>query len=142
MIFSEHKFDPDYIAGLVKSRETGLKQNRGVSDLLGFGLGVVVQRLAKSPSRYLDYGPYWWASKDVLRDQGYAVGDQTDPLVAREYKGDSPVGTLIAADEFRSQYLATQMVGANQHLLNAQDGEWYVLFDPDMEGRLTFNNPK
>lgn len=139
MLFTEHKFSPDYIAGLVIERSENLKKNTGESDLLGFGLKVIYQRLSKSPLRYLDYGPYWWALKDLLRDNGYYVGDQTDPLVSREYRGADALGTLISADEFRTDYLATQMIGANKYILKRYEPEWYVLFDADFEGRIVTN---
>lgn len=142
MLFTEHKFPADHIAQAVAQRKAGLKANKGLSDLLGFGLGVVAQRLAKSPQRYVDYGPYWWALKQVMRDNGYLMGDQSDPLVANEYRGVDAVSTLIAADEFRSQHLASQMVGGNKFLLIAADPDWYVLFDQDMEGRVGFTYKK
>jgi hypothetical protein len=136
MLFTEHKFSADHIAQVVAQRRQGLKANRGLSDLLGFGLEVVAKRLSASPHRYVDYGPYWWALKQVMREGGYLMGDQSDPLVANEYRGVDAVSTLIAADEFRSQNLASQMVGGNQFLLTANDPDWYVLFDSDMEGRI------
>lgn len=137
MLFTELKFSPDHIAQLVEQRRAGLMSNRGLGDLLGFGLNVVNQRLGKDPHRYLDYGPYWWALKDVLRNNGTNLGDHSDPLVAAEYVGVDDVSTLIAADEFRTQFLATQMRGTNRYLLTHDDPEWYVLFDPDMEGRVS-----
>jgi len=139
MLFTEHKFSPEYIAQKVMERSEALKQNTGKSDLLGFGLQVVAQRLAKAPQRYLDYGPYWWALKELLRDSGIYVGEQTDPLVAREYRGVDAVSTLIAADEFRTEYLSTQMLGANKFILKNNDPDWYVLFDADYEGRIVTN---
>ena len=66
MAFTEYKFDKDAIKALVAERAVGLRANRGFSNLLGFGLGVVAERLQKDPRRYRDYGPYWWALKDAL----------------------------------------------------------------------------
>lgn len=137
MLFTELKYSPEYIAQTVEQRRAGLMANRGMSDLLGFGLDVVAQRLSKGPQRYLDYGPYWWALKDVLRENGNDLGDHSDPLVAAEYCGVDAVSTMIAADEFRTRFLSTQMLGANRHLLSLDDPSWYVLFDPDMEGRVS-----
>lgn len=138
MLFTNHKFPPEYIAQVVADRKAGLKANKGLSDLLGFGLSVVAQRLAKSPQRYVDYGPYWWALKDVMRQNGYLMGDQSDPLVANEYRGEDAVSTLIAADEFRTQNLQSSLVGCSRFLLDKESADWYVLFDPDMEGRVSF----
>lgn len=142
MLFTEYKFDPEFIQIKVQERKDGLQKNRGLSNLLEFGLEVVATRLAKTPQRYLDYGPYWWALKQVMRDNGYLMGEQSDPLVAAEYCGADAVSTVIAADEFRREYLATQMVGGNRFLLSQESTDWYLLFDPDMEGRVAFFNQK
>lgn len=133
MAMTEYKFDRDGIRDLVELRRQGLRANRGLSDLLGFGLGVVNGRLKKDRLRYRDYGPYWPALKQLLRDNGYDYGAQSDPLVAVEYRGETPEETLIMADEFRTQYLATQFVYANRFMLDADSGEFWSLYDADME---------
>ena len=46
------------------------------------------------------YGVYWWALKDVLRRQGYDVGDVTDVDMAGKYKGANDDETIVAADEW------------------------------------------
>lgn len=133
MAFTQYKFDRQGIQALAAQKMANLQANRGVTDLLGFGLQVVAGRLEKDPRRYRDYGPYWWALKDVLRHAGYAYGEQSDPLVRRVYRFVSPVETLVAADAFRDHYLATQFVYANEFMLDAATGETYVLWDADME---------
>lgn len=131
--FTEYKFDPEYLATLTAEKAAGLKANTGKSDLLGYGLAVVARRLEKDARRYRDYGVYWWALKSLLRNAGLLVGDQTDPLIEREYKGATALETLVAADEFRSQYLATFFVYTNEFQLSADSPEPYRLFDFDME---------
>lgn len=133
MRFTEFKFDQEHINDVVQRKREGLMKNRGISDLLGFGLSVVSKRLNNDPRRYLDYGPYWWALKTLLRNAGYPVGDVTDPLVEAEYCGAESVQTLICADEFREIYLKTQVLGSNKYLLQLTNPEYYVLFDNDME---------
>lgn len=133
MAYTEYKFDKEAIKSLVAERAAALRANRGFSNLLAFGLGVVADRLGKDPRRYRDYGPYWWALKDAMKSGGYSLGDQTDPLVKRVYQGDSEAETLIMADEFRTEYLKTHMVYANQFQLDAGSADFYELFDADME---------
>lgn len=133
MAYTEYKFDKDTIKALVAERAAGLRVNRGFSNLLGFGLGVVAERLQKDPRRYCDYGPYWWALKDAMNAGGYTLGDQSDPLIKRAYQGDSAEETLIMADEFRTAYLASNIVYTNQFLLDAGSPDFYTLFDKDME---------
>lgn len=133
MAYTEYKFDKDAIKALVAERAAGLRANRGFSNLLGFGLGVVAERLQKDPRRYRDYGPWWPALKDVLNRNGYTLGDQSDPLIARAYRFDDDVETLIAADEFRTAYLQTFIIYSNQFLLDAASPDFWVLYDADME---------
>lgn len=133
MALTEHKFDPEQISALVTQRAANLKDNRGFSDLLGFGLGVIVGRLAKDRRRYRDYGPYWPALKLVLKERGHDFGPSGDPMIAAEYRGRTSVETMIMADEFRTEYLATQFLYSNQFLLDPDTGAFWTLWDDDME---------
>jgi len=133
MAYTEYKFDQDTIKALVAQRAAALRANRGFSNLLAFGLGVVAERLGKDRRRYRDYGPWWPALKEVMNRNGYTLGDQTDPLIAKAYRFDDDVATLIAADEFRTAYLKTNVIYANQFLLDAASPEFWTLFDADME---------
>jgi hypothetical protein len=132
--FTELKFDPALIAGLVASKKAALKANKGVSDLLSFGLAVISRRLAKDPLRYKDYGPYWFALKAVLNATGYNYGEESDSVVAAEYAGRTGVETMVMADQFRSEWLESAQVGTSNFRLSEEGGD-YVLFDADMESR-------
>lgn len=133
MVFTEYLFDTEKIKALIEIRKQILRENNGFSDLLGFGLKVINDRLNKDRKRYLDYGPYWWALKDLLNANGYSFGDQSDPLVKAVYHGDSDVETLVMADEFRTEYLTTTILYTNRFMLDGTTGEFWVLFDFDME---------
>jgi hypothetical protein len=132
MPYDLHQFNPAEIAAIVTERSAALKANRGVSDLASYGLGVVWRRLQKEPVRYRDYGPYWWALKSLLRGAGYPVDDNTDPVIEAAYRGRTAAETVVMADEFRTQYLATQAVGTSVFDLST-DGVAYVLEDGGME---------
>lgn len=133
MAFTEYLFDPKKIKTQVENRTQSLRENKGFSDLLGFGLKVIHDRLAKDRRRYIDYGPYWWSLKDLLNANGYNFGDQSDSIVSKVYRGESDVETLVMADEFRTEYLATTIVYTNRFMLDGKTGEFWVLFDSDME---------
>jgi len=133
MAYTEYLFDKDAIAALTAQRAAGLRANRGLSNLLGFGLGVVAMRLSKDRRRYRDYGPWWWALKDAMNRNGYSLGGKTDPAVAKAYRFDDDAQTMIAADEFRTAYLQTNLVYTNEFLLDADSPDLYVLYDDDME---------
>ncbi|PSJ15928.1 hypothetical protein [Nitrosomonas supralitoralis] len=133
MNFTEYLFDKDVISDIIHERKKGLVANRGFSNLLSFGLSVIAERLAKDRLRYRDYGPYWWSLKDVMNANGYQLGDQSDPLVKSTYRGISDVETLIMADEFRSEYLKSEIIHSNKFMLDSESGEFWTLFDSDME---------
>ena len=133
MAFTEYKFDKEMLKALVAERAANPRANRGFSNLLRFGLGVVADRLRVDPLRYRDYGPYWPALKQIMNSAGYNLGDQADPLIAKDYRGESDVETLIAADEFRTEYLRTQMIYTNKFMLDGESGEFWTLYDQDME---------
>ena len=133
MAFTEYLFDPDKIKTQVENRTQSLRENKGFSDLLGFGLKVIGDRLAKDRRRYIDYGPYWFALKDILNANGCNFGDQSDPIISKVYRGESDVETLVMADEFRTEYLATTILYTNRFMLDGKTGDFWVLFDSDME---------
>lgn len=133
MAFTEYKFDKEMLKALVAERSANLRANRGFSNLLAFGLGVVADRLSKDARRYRDYGPYWPALKEVMNANGYNLGSQSDPLISRAYRGETDEETLIMADEFRTMYLKSNIVYANQFMLDAGSGEFWTLYDSDME---------
>ena len=134
MAYTEYQFDPNIIAALVTERAAALRANRGFSNLLGFGLGVVATRLGQDRRRYRDYGPWWPALKQVMNRNGYNLGSQSDPLIAQAYCFAEDVQTLIAADEFRTAYLKANVIYTNEFMLDADSPERWVLFDGDMEG--------
>lgn len=133
MKFTEYLFDKDVISDIIHERKKSLVSNRGFSNLLAFGLGVIAERLSKDRLRYRDYGPYWWALKEVMNANGYSLGDQSDPLIKKAYHGESDIETMIMADEFRTEYLKSQMIHSNQFMLDSESGEFWTLFDSDME---------
>ncbi|MCO6429022.1 hypothetical protein [Nitrosomonas communis] len=132
-MFTEYLFDQSAISDLVEQRKKALSTNRGLSDFLGFGLGVIAGRLKKDPTRYRDYGPYWWALKEALNRNGYNYGQQSDEEISNAYRGNTDAETLVMADEFRSMYLDTFLVHSNQFMLDANTGEMWTLLDSDME---------
>ncbi len=133
MPFTEYRYDAELIKALVAERAASLRANRGFSNLLRFGLGVIAQRLDRDRRRYRDYGPYWFALKDALNAAGYNLGQQSDPLVKAVYRGADDTETLVMADQFRTDYLKRFMIYSNQFMLDADSGDMWELYDGDME---------
>lgn len=133
MAFTEYRFDSEQIDEVARQRAANLKANKGLSDFPGFALGVIARRLAKDPTRYRDYGPYWWALKALLFASGREwVGKEDDAALRAVYTGQDAASTIVMADEFRSLYLQTFPVGTNQFTLD-DAGDSYTVFDLDME---------
>ncbi|WP_295451334.1 hypothetical protein [uncultured Thiodictyon sp.] len=59
-----------------------------------------------------------------MNAHGSDLGEHSDPLVAKVYRGATEIEALIMADEFRAEYLRTRGIGANRFLLDAGSGAW------------------
>ena len=103
-----------------------------------FLMGLAAKEVAnQNTGGYLKFGPYWWALKAVLSNNGYYYGDSMDGLVAAAYSVKDDLGnideqlTIAAAFAFRDHYLETYFIGNNQFEL-FDDGQFYILEDPDI----------
>ena len=68
-----------------------------------------------------------------VKVSGGLTADQADLLVMAEYQGEADSVTLVMADAFRSDYLREFPVGTNRFMRDGDNGEWWTLFDADME---------
>lgn len=134
MSYTEFFFDKNYIIELAKQRAANLLENKGVSDFLGFALGVIVKRLEKDPMRYRDYGVYWPKVKEILRKNGYDYGGPIYPFLADVYTADSDLHTIVMADEFRSWYLRQFAIGTCKFVLDANNPIAVEMTDEYMDG--------
>jgi hypothetical protein len=136
VMYTEYKYDPEWVAKEVAKKKASIKANLGESaDLLKNGLQVIAKRLRKDPMRYRDYGPWWFAIKALLRGIGVNYGSNDDVLLRDAYHGKTPVETLVMAEAFRDEYLATNLIYSNQFILDSESGEFVEIIDGDMEGR-------
>jgi hypothetical protein len=129
MPFTEYKIDAQQTA----ARMANILQSKGDMALAVAVKSVIKRMHLHGSRRYTDYGPYWYALKAVLRNNGYDYGDATDDEIAREYGGKTELETIIMADLFRDLNLAINPVGTRQFTLNGYSGELWTLFDSDME---------
>ena len=131
-MFNRYKFDPVAVATDLEAKRAGLKANKGMSDFVGFAAGVIRRRLEAKPAKYREFGPYWWAVKKVLNEQGADFGQAFDVVVGAEYKGETPEATLVMGEAFKDLYRATFFVGNNLFQLEEGNPVSYELFDADM----------
>lgn len=130
-----YQFNPQYLADKTAETQASLAQNKPDADFVEFAADVIYQRLKKNIRHYRQYGPYWWALKDVLRRQDYNVGDETDSYIERIYRGIDDAQTIVAADMFYEDMAS--MVTADNMDWQLSDTEEYRLWDEDMELRLS-----
>ena len=127
MAFERYHYPADYLDAKT--------QEMGGGDLQAFttrAVAVLIRRLRQNPAGYVDYGPYWWALKEVLIQHGEALGGQRAPLIRAAYSGPTPAHIIVAADLFRRHAQETWPEGSRNFDLH-EDSAPYVLEDPDME---------
>lgn len=133
MAFTEYLFNEEDVTDLANQSALSLKQNRGFSDFEGFAASVIRDRLTKDPKRYLDYGVYWPALKEVLRKHGCDYGPAVFPMLRQVYSSENDTNTIVMADEFRKFYLATFAIGTSQFMLDPDDPNFINMIDDTME---------
>ena len=134
MAYTEFRFDGEGIKQLLKERKEALFSNTGSNDFTGNAVKAFTAHLKKDPRRYRDFGPYWPALKEALRNCGGEVrGGEVFPEIAKVYRGNSNEETFVMAELFSSFYLKNFFLYTNNFLLDVDDdSEWY-LYDPDYE---------
>lgn len=133
-------FDPEELAREADAKRQSLKANKPDASFTEFAAGILYERLKTNIQRYRVYGMYWWALKDVLRRQGYNVGDETDDEIMDVYKGANDDETMIAADLFYLDMSTKTLVDNNRWTIDSRKAD-YVLYDADMEERASITDP-
>lgn len=127
-------FEPEFLTEKTDDTKKALAVNKPNADFTEFAASVFYDRLKTNIERYRVYGVYWWALKDVLRRQGYDVGDETDVDMVDWYKGATDEETLVAADLFYLDMSNKVMVDNTSWTIENGQPD-YVLYDADMERR-------
>lgn len=135
MEYTAYKFQPSFIEERLKSYKSNLMKFKGHDDLVGNAVRVIRERLESDPRRYLSYGPYWWAIKKVLVDNGVPLGKVDDEEVRRAYTGTTDEETIVMAEEFRNDCLGNMKLYTDRFMLDEESGRWWRLRDPDMPRR-------
>lgn len=136
MQYTECKIDRTQLARKVAMVQlSAAKRTGNKNNAVSIALQAFLKRFEMhGRSRYTDYGPYWFAVKDVMRRNGVdGIGDYTDHEIAAEYCGSSDLETLAMADLFRDSNLASRPVGTRQFTLDGYTGELWTLADQDFD---------
>lgn len=133
-------FDKDQIEKKVAElAATPIEGGTNIDLFVAQAAGVIYDRLKKNILHYRQYGPYWWALKDVLRRQNYNMGNETDSEIEAKYKGDNDAQTLVMADTFYLNESATHTADNMDWTLEKNKPD-YRLFDEDMEMRASITD--
>ena len=133
MAYTEFHFEKEAVlARLAECRQA--LEARG-EKLETFGAKKLREHLTRHGlARYLDFGPYWPALKDIFIAQGLWNGAPcADRDVAKAYCGETPEETIVMAEMFRDFYCGHYFIGTSTFVLDGNSGEEWRLYDPEVE---------
>ena len=133
MAYTEYLFDKTKIRKDLMKMKESLMHNKGRSDFTAHAAEVIGRRLQKDPRRYLDYGPYRPALKNVLIAEGAVSGVPIEPEIAAVYCGEDDEMTVMMAEAFRDFNLANYFLYTNTWMLDGDTCEMWGLSDPEFE---------
>ena len=82
------------------------------------------------PDKYLNYGPWWWSVKAILKARGLLRGDNDDSRV-REIQDAAAGGEERAILRCALSYYNARLGTYQDGLCRLENGEDYLLVDPD-----------
>ena len=96
-------------------------------------LASVHSRVKSMPLAYLEFGMHWWALKAIMNANGYNYGNESFPLLEKQYTLSSPVLTVFAAYKFAEESRNNNFYGNRDYRLDDDGDNIYTLFDADMD---------
>jgi len=93
----------------------------------------IIKRINSKPLNYLTFGPYWWAIKKILNDNGIFLGQETNQIYVNLYTLSTPEITLLAAWNFADINRENFIYGTREFMLDDDNNTFISLFDADME---------
>ena len=136
MAYTAYIFDPLFIKSRLATYKSNLRRYKGHDNLVGNAVLVIRDRLECNPRSYLHYGPYWWAIKKILVDNGVLLGRATEEDVRSVYSGETDEETIVMAEEFRMGCLNKMIPYADRFILDEEASTWWRLRDPDMNAAI------
>lgn len=134
MTYTKYLYAPEILKAKTANNKAGLLKNKRRSDIVAYGMEIVLSQLKYHPMSYLEYGPYWWAMKKIINARGGDLGDSMDEEIASVYKGSNDEETFTVAFMFMEYYLDFFFKGCRSFQLEDGQDEW-ILRDPDVENR-------
>lgn len=123
-----------YDIDALRARKAELEQEIGEGpSLIQKMAQSTYQRVKLDKLSYLEFGPYWWAVKRILKVNGIDLGNEDNQYLANDYALPDPELTMIAAWDCADYNRATYFRGTREFAVD-DDGENVItLFDKDME---------
>ncbi|MBO2580308.1 hypothetical protein [Shewanella algae] len=94
------------------------------------------ENLKTNPSLYRSYGPWWWALKQLLADNGLSFGEETEVATLARFDYDSPALVCCAAWAYQDYIVKNGFLYSGEHqypVTDSDEDETYYLTDMDME---------
>jgi hypothetical protein len=128
------KMDPEWLAGKLAEYTEQARAAHGADvDVRALFIEQTAKLLqSRDRTKYLRFGPYWWAVKRILLAADIGAGQYIEKMWADEYACASDELTLVAAWSFADDHGQFGVLTREYNL----DGVTFVLHDPDMEGPL------
>lgn len=133
MANTEFKFKPETIKAETEAMKKSMLDRNVKGTIVSRFAEIVEKNFHGNPKNYREYGPYWWAVKEILIREGVARGNAVNPEIAKEYRGDNDEETIIAALKFQRLHRAQFFAFTNNFALDLDAGEDWYLYDPDYE---------
>ena len=80
-MFTNFKIDPSELSAMVATMRASFANSGKPGTFEDNAVRVIANRMREHPAQYLEFGPYWWAVKEVLRGADPRIGDRGDPVV-------------------------------------------------------------
>jgi hypothetical protein len=129
-------FTPDQLRGLIEEATIDQSEKEWHQALLSGIAGLI----DKSPIAYRSFGPFWWAVKKYLQDDGLIRGEPVDlELFDQVTMGDKTLD-LAAAFAFHDSTSKSFTATETAHTVSDENGESleYQVIDEEFEARIAF----
>lgn len=94
------------------------------------------ENLKLNPSLYRSYGPWWWALKKVIAENGHSFGQETEAATLSRFNYERPALVCCVAWAYQDYILKNGFANSGEHsyaVIDSDEVETYYLTDMDME---------
>jgi hypothetical protein len=129
-------FSPDQLRGLIEEATVDQSEDQWHESFLSGVAGLI----AKSPIAYRSFGPFWWAVKKYLQDEGLLNGEPVNAELFEQVTMGDKTLDLAAAFAFHDSTSKSLTATETTHTVSDENGESleYQVIDEELEARIAF----